>query len=374
MNQEPSGQQDFCPETLITGIGLSCIAGDQPFALFGAVGTDLSGASPNPLLKVAVQGQNGDQPVMSAPVTDLDGIDLPSERMEFLAVSALAKATESLPKDLDYEKLLVVTLRPDEENARGAATSNDQLKQRFRELSPQLNSAEFRFIDQATGATRQLIELCNELATGTWQAVLFGGVDSLVDTVTCTELALIGRIMTAGSTEGLVPGEGAAYLLLQTTETKPAEIMAHIRGASQAEEPHTGKADSQRMTGLATAMEQSLTQGNISANSLSGIVIPFGAETAGSLEWHQTSLKIWPPGPGEPSDETEQPAEQNNHREEMQLHIALGETGAAALPLSLALACARFEFDHPGLKHLLVCDAGDTPFRGAVLLQTGKKG
>ncbi len=374
MEQEPAGQQEPCPESLITGIGLSCIAGDQPFALLGAVGAGLSGARPNPVLQVPVPGQKGEQPVMSAPVADLDGIDHPAERMAILSGLALARAAESLADDMDGEKVLVVTLLPGQDTARGAETRIDELEEVFRGQVPQLNSAVFRFVDRATGSTRPLIEVCRELACGAWQAVLFGGVDSLVDTVSCTELALAGRIMTAGGAEGMVPGEGAAYLVLQPGESETSEALARIAGAFQAEEPHSGQADCQKMTGLASAMEQALGQGNLSANSLCGVVLPFGADTAGSLEWHQASLKLWPAGAGDPPEQARQPSGQESHREEMPLHVALGETGAAAFPLSLALACARFEFAHPKLNSMLVCDAGDSPLRGAVLLQTGKKG
>ncbi len=371
--QEPSAQQLPCPESLITGIGLSCIAGDRPFALLGAVSAGLSGHRPDPVLQVPVPGQKEEQPIMSAAIADLEGIDHPAERMEILASQALAQAVESLPEDIDPEKILVVTLLPGQDTARGAVTRHDQLETTLRDQLPPLHSAIFRFVDMASGPTQQLLEVCIELAAGTWQAVLFGGVDSLVDTVSCTDMALAGRIMTAGSTEGQVPGEGAAYLLLQPGVAKTPGPLARISGAFQTAEPNTGQADSQKMTGLAHAMEQVLGQGNLTANALSGVILPFGAETAGSFEWHQTSLKLWPPGPTATPEETQQLADQENQREEMQLHVALGETGAATLPLSLALACARFEFAHPAVNHLLVCDAGDAPWRGAVLLQTGKK-
>lgn len=372
--QAPAGQQNLCPETLITGVGLCCLAGDQPFALLGAVGAGLCGARPNLALTVPVPGQDGDQPVMSAPVADLEGIDHPAERMDILAGLALCRAVESLPEGIDGERVLVVTLLPGPDAGRGAATSRDRLEETLRAQVPQLNGAEFRFVTVASGPTGRLIELCRELAEGNWQTVLFGGVDSLVDAVSCTDLALAGRIMTAGSTEGQVPGEGAAYLVLQPAHVEPSERMARIGGAAQAEEPNTGKADSHKMAGLATAMEQALGQGKLSADSLDGVIIPFGAETAGTLEWHQASLKLWPPGPGDQPEASLRRQQQATCREEMPLHVALGETGAAAFHLALALACARFEFDHPVVNHLLVCDAGEAPLRGAVLLQAGKKG
>ncbi|MFA5700643.1 MAG: hypothetical protein WC913_05140 [Desulfuromonas sp.] len=370
-------QQGSCPETLLTGIGLSCVTGDQPFALLGAVGTNLSTARPNPLIRVKVPRQESEQPIMSAPLAELEGIELPVARMEILASGALDRASGFLPQVMDSAKVLVVTLLPSRNTARGAAIETDQFQENLCSQIPRLSTAEFRFVDATSGPTQELIECCRELAAGTWQAVLFGGVDSLVDTVSCAELALNGRIMPVGGAEGLVPSEAATYLLLQATDSEAVEVLAQLKGAAQAEELQSGKADRQNMLGQAAAIQAALAQGNLSASALDGVVIPYGNDTASTLEWYQTSQKLWPPGSSAPSEEPESPAgqppERENHREELQLHIALGETGAAALPLSLALGCARFEFHHPRLHHVLVCAAGDAPFRGAVVLQAAGK-
>ncbi len=364
---EPTG----FPETIIAGIGLNCVSGDQPFALLGTVGTDISGARPDPVIKVAVQGGQKEEPAMVARVADLEGIELPAERMEILAAKALSGAAASLPGDVAGEKILVCTLRPGEDCARGSALDAHQLEQPLRSLHPQLQAAEFRFIDSACGPTGQLLTVCNELAAGDWQAVLFGGVDSLVDTVSCHELALAGRLMTDGGTQGLIPGEAAAYLLLLPGGAEPAEKLAYIRGASQAEEPNTGKADCQPMTGLSTAIDQALSQSSCSVSALGGVIIPFGNEISSSLEWHQTTLKHWSPQPGmaESAEKHLPTAEPQAEPEVMSLHITCGDTGAAAFPLSLVLGCARFGFAHPQVDNILVCAAGGEPLRGALLLQ-----
>lgn len=377
VHHQPTVQQKAYPETLVTGIGLSCVVGDQPFALLGAVGTNMSASRPNPLIRVKVPQQESELAVMSAPVAELDGVELAAERMEILASQALDKASEFLPHTLDNSKLLVVTLLPSQGTTRGATTKNSSFRENLASLVPRLSTAEFRFVEASTGSTKQLIEVCGELAAGTWQAMLFGGVDSLVDTVSCTELALNGRIMTVGGSEGLVSGEAATYLLLQAVKSKPAQVLAHITSAAQREEPQSGKADQQMMTGQVAAIQAALGHVDLPASSLDGVILPYGSDTASTLEWHQVTQKIWPPETKEQPEAVEQPTqpplEQKKNREELHLHIAVGETGAATLPLSLALACARFEFHHPSLSYLLVCDGGDALFRGAVLLQTGKK-
>lgn len=60
----------------------------------------------------------------------------------------------------------------------------------------------------------------------------------------------------------------------------------------------------------------------------------------------------------------------------LNLNSVTGETGAAALPLQLALACERFRFEaeiarygFPGPRPALVCEMSDYPGRGALALE-----
>jgi hypothetical protein len=39
------------------------------------------------------------------------------------------------------------------------------------------------------------------------------------------------------------------------------------------------------------------------------------------------------------------------------------------VPLSLVLACARFNFDHPMVNNCLIFEANEFPFRGAIFLE-----
>ncbi len=372
-SKEPAEQLQPCPETWITGLGLNCVAGDQPFALLGAVGAGFCGARPDPVLCVPVPGKDGEQPVLSAPVSALEGIEHPAERMAILAEAALSQAAGTLPDGLTPEKVLVLTLLPDKTTARGSAPRVEALIEALRAAHPSLQQAKFRFVEATAGPVGLLLETCLDLAQGTWDAVIFGGVDSLVDAVSCTELALAERIMSVGSPDGLVPGEGATYLVLQRPAKDQPKANGRakgiIRSAVQAPEPQSGKADSKKMSGQAAAIELALAQAELSAQDLGGVILPLGAETTGALEWYQVTQKIWPPKKPDSPEASEPPAGADNAPEEMLLHIALGELGAAAFALSTALACARFEFEHPAIRNILVCEAADQPLRGALVLQ-----
>lgn len=344
------------PPLAVTGVGVHCVAGDQPFALFGAVGSNISATRLDPLQP----GAGGTAPALVAPVTGLEGVDHPAERLRILTESALAGVLESLPEGVGEGRLLVALLVPAETTSRGEALDWAGLAESLQPLHPALEKAELRFLPPE-GGVHALATLCRELAAGAWDAVLFGGADSLVDPVTCHELAYEGRLLAEGETDGIVPGEAAAFLLLEPAAKVSAgtRVWATIAGAAQHCCEET--ADRER-TALARAMEEAAAQAGLKAAEMRAFALTLSAEKASHLEWHQTAMTLWPPRPPEePWQEPEEP-------EILRLHYALGEVGAAAFPIALVLGCARFEFDHPPLESLLVCEGSDAPVRGAVCL------
>lgn len=343
----------------ICAVGLACAAGDQPFALLGAVGTHLSCAVPHPVLTVG--GMDGEQPpALFAPVPVFDPQEEREERITALASAALASALENGSNFPGGDKILVFTLVPEiaEEDLR-------ELEGTLREENPALQSAAFQFAQTENGGVAALSALRQEVATGKWEVVIFGGVDSLVNATACRDLLQEGRLMTSESFEGIVPGEAAAYLVLQgadSSATPEMKSIATISGTAHAPEPFAGQAQDQKMTGLAQSVEEACRQAGIDLVDLKEIILPFPPESASQLEWHQASVRLWPPRA--PKSRWDRP----QHPEILRLHAALGELGAAALPVALVLGCARFEFDHPPLASILVCEGGDAPVRGAVCL------
>jgi len=341
---------------VVSALGVCCRSGDQPFALFGAVASQMSGAEADAQLSFAAPGGDEAAQALTARVAALGDDEDPHERMGMLAETALGQALESLPEDFDWERLLILTLVPDGCNPR--ALTSPALKQLHMDLSrlrEGLSRAVFRFVSCADGAVSHLQAACGEMKQGTWRAVLFGGMDSLIDLVTCTLLTQDDRIATTHNSEGLVPGEGAAYVLLQQ---EPANApVARLAGLGCAVEPHAGEAADKRMSGLATAITDCLAEQQLSPSSLDCVVAPHDGSLSGALEWHQTVEALFPRREAAPRNF------------EMLLPCrSFGELGAAALPLALVLACARFEFDHPVVRRVMVCEAGDFAQRGAIVL------
>lgn len=344
------------PALQISALGLCCLAGDQPFALLGAVATSLSGARPSTSLSAAGFGPGDESPILRAPISGFEGIDHPGERITLLAASALGQALSALPEGTTWNRILVLTLLPPAASPRGKVLDTPDLEGALRALHPGLRQASIRFVAAEEGAVVQLREVALALAGGRWEAVLFGGADSLVDVVTCSALVREGRILTADGNAGLLPGEGAAYLLLRGDEAGPPG-RRRIAGEGHAPEPHPAAADRCAMTGLPAAVEEALSSAKTDAAAVGAVVLPFGAETSGALEWHQVRQRLWP-NSSTPVDRAE----------ELHPGLVLGELGAAGFPVALVLGWARLDFEHPPVGTVLVCEAGDQPLRGAVLL------
>lgn len=344
----------------ISGIGLCCNTGGEPFALYGAVATHLSGACSHDNIGATPPGDDESAKVQFAPVAGLEGMQTPHGRIAALAKTALSATAGKLSEKMPAEAVLVLTLIPEEETRPGADLDLADLQQELAMCHPGINGSDFHFVRLGQGAVETLQQACVELEEGKWQAILFGGADSMVDVVTLSELARNGNVLLQGGGEGVLPGEGAAYLVLGKQGS--SEYPARIEALSAATEPHHNEAHENKMTGMATAIQSALKEANVTPDKLDSIVLPFGCTMQESLEWHQTLETVWSRREKVPRTfETLLPAG------------TIGTTGAADLPLGLALGCARFKFDFIPAERLIVCEAGNGPQRGAVFLNKSPK-
>jgi 3-oxoacyl-[acyl-carrier-protein] synthase-1 len=281
--------------------------------------------------------------------------------------------------------LIVITVAP-EFVTRFNKIDTEHLQNYLVTEIPRLASATFRILPNTTG-TSALRSSIAELNEGKWQAVIFGGADSLISMEACLKLDEAKCLNTAGKKAGIVPGEGAAFVVLQTndtakTNTTPA--LAYLRGLGVAAEPNARNSDIEATEGLSSAINQAITQAGIAATDIQGIVHNLGAETVHALEWYQTSKKIWPRRISEQQrmavqlGEIEQPDIPDDPIPDTETpYLYMGELGAAAMPMHLATALAWIQYDahqarwgFPVRKHLLVCDTPDALERGALIIST----
>lgn len=342
----------------IRAAGLCCATGNHPYALLGAVGTNLTCAQPLTQMPIVVRGETS-IPIV-APV-DIMTPQLPArQRILRLLQGAVEEAAPGLGHITDEHRLLVHLLLPDTGAPPWKNLDTATLVEIFKGAHPVFQGAEFCFGSTTQGATAQLDESLGALRRGERKAVLFCGVDTLFGVHSITELAVKKRLFTTSRAGGIIPGEGAACLLIEKEAGE--EPLAFLAGLGHAPEPNTGQGAERTMNALHSAIEHAMTKAVLEPNAFECLVQPLGMESADTLEWYQVGSRLWRPKDGDPPQvETLHPFR------------SIGETGAASLPLALALGCARFAFDYPPVENVLVLEAGSSPWRGAVCLKRVKE-
>jgi 3-oxoacyl-[acyl-carrier-protein] synthase-1 len=360
-------------EIVITAESVVTTAGDYSLALFGAVGAAISTAVPSKHLEVRALDGSGAVPVYTAAIDGLKGAD-PKERMAILLSSALSSLLAQVP-EAPGEKILLHCCVPGPKTARGEDIDPTQWKTQLTDLDPRFVALDIRFVPALGNQAEALAQLTRDLSEGKWDKVIFGGVDSLVDVHTCRALA--GRVLVPDAPDGLIPGEAAAFVLLERNAPQRSAPLAHLRAVAHAKEPQSGKADSQTTQGLIQAARAALAQARLSTADIDVAITALGQEQEGHFEWYQLTRALWPHQISEQQrvavqlGEIDEPTIPDDPvPETLRPYFALGEIGAATFPLQLVLACARFEFEHPAAQHALVCETSDEPVRGAVVLTT----
>jgi len=369
----------------ITGYGIACHAGDRTRSLISSILGQMSGAALSDTFKVKSENGGGYTEVRTAPVEEFG--DMPVlDRMYELTTIALTNATAQLPANVKTESLLIVLTVAPEFIMHLMEIDPQYLQSHLEEKIPRLATATFRIQPNTTStSTSALRTAIAELNEGKWQAIIYGGGDSLLSMETCLDLNEQNRLNTVSSNTGLVPGEGAAFVVLQTndtakTNTTPA--LAYLSGLGVAAEPNARNADLAATEGLSSAINQAIAQAGIAATDIQGIVHNLGAETVHAIEWYQTTKKIWPRrvneqqrmavqlGEIEQADMPDDPIPK-----EVLPYKTMGEVGAAALPMQLATALSWIEYDahqsrwgFPVRQHLLVCDTPAVAERGAIVI------
>ena len=362
----------------ITGVGIACHAGEQLYTLISSVIGQMSGTELSDAHKVKSHDDGSKVMTRIAPVTGIDDIRA-KIRMHTLTATALVNAEIELPGSVDIEKLLIVVMLAPELITYDGKLDTEPLKRHLLAETVNLDAATFRFLSHEAFSNSSVLRLSiDELNEGKWDAVIFGGADSLITMETCNKLNEQNRLSTVGRSEGLVPGEAAAFVVLQTRDLalrSSSTIKAYLKGLGVAAEPNARAADTQATAGLASAINQALAQAGIVASDIHGIIHNLGAETVHSFEWYQTTQALWP----RRVSEQQRMAVQNGEIKQADLpddplpetilpYLTMGEVGAAVLPIQLATALSWIEYDvsqsrwgFPIRQHLLVCDTPYNP-------------
>lgn len=179
------------------------------------------------------------------------------------------------------------------------------------------------------------------------EVVLVGGVDSAMDLALMNRLNKDKRLLTGATNQGYVPGEGAAFLLLDT-EVSSREVC--LSGAATAEEPgHLYSEETCKAEGLLSAVARA---GEALGEPAKTVFCGLTGENIAIKEWGITASK----SPLiSPEMLLSHPAEN------------FGDLGAATIPTLVALAVGRLK-EKPSSAPALVWAASDYALRGAVTL------
>ena len=180
-----------------------------------------------------------------------------------------------------------------------------------------LRSASRVFAEGRRGSIRALFAAVNALRSNEFEACYVGGVDSLLDPVLLHELLADGRLHDKAGSDGFTPGEGAAFVKLEMSSSSQQGGM--LLGASLAEDEETpGLA-------LANAATGALRAARLGPSQLTAIVHDGTGESTAAEERAIALTRLGFTGPPPEGFATWAPS------------FSVGETGAAAAPLCLAM-------------------------------------
>lgn len=203
-----------------------------------------------------------------------------------------------------------------------------------------------------------------DLRDGTFTAAVVGGVDSLVEPETVRFFLAQGRLKTPDGRVGFLPGEGAAFLLIEApaaARARGAGVLCSIEAPSLAIEPVTvtarGPCDG---SGLSAAIDATLSRlGDQGAET--GLLLtdlngePYRAEELGyavvrALRHVKAPFRLW--------------------------HAAdcIGDTGAASGAIAACTGARALHRGYARTNHALLCASSDGGLRGAVYLRAPRDG
>ena len=180
-----------------------------------------------------------------------------------------------------------------------------------------LRSASRVFAEGRRGSIRALFAAINALQSGDLEACYVGGVDSLLDPVLLHELLADGRLNDKAGSDGFTPGEGAAFVRIEMTSS--GNQTGILLGATVSEDAETpGLA-------LANAATGALRAARLGPSQLEAIVHDGTGESTAAEERAIALTRLGFTRPPPDQFVTWAPS------------FSVGETGAAAAPLCLAV-------------------------------------
>jgi 3-oxoacyl-[acyl-carrier-protein] synthase-1 len=201
-----------------------------------------------------------------------------------------------------------------------------------------------------------LAHAARHVSEGRVTTALVGGVDSLLRNDVLVRLDEAGRLKSATAADGFLPGEAAAFVVIErlaSARARGARALARLLAAAAADEPTAGTNDPCQGEGL-TAAIRTVTE---EAGGRDGctVVCDLNGERLRALEWALVNARLSHTVRGfvdlwHPAD-------------------CVGDTGAAGGVLSTLWAAKALEQGYAAPAHILLWGASDGPTRAAAWLE-----
>ena len=360
----------------IAATGVYCFTGDEPFMLFGAVASNMCFSRPDPILEAPALNGDGFDPIVKCEIDDFVDAE-PDERMRNCVLHAIDSVLHNYDVNIDtIEKILLHIVVPTQGEARNQQLMLDEWQEMIIMSNYFHDNVVIRFSLSGESTARQLITVSEEIDNGTWDLVLFGAVDSLVDEITCQRLARDYRVQTTKAADGVVPGEAAAFVLLRKTSEKNASGI-HIKSIAALDELDAIDADMTHKQTLGNTIALAAKNATIAVDDIETLIVPHGTETTSMMEWNQTLHRIWPNMLSEEKRLAMQLGEidspelsSRSYPEELNPIFSYGDMGVANVLVSLVLSVARFNYHMPAITKCMICDMGNSAGRGAIYIES----
>lgn len=200
-------------ELAITAYGLKTVAGNQDFALFGAVAAMLTTGQEDTEQYVPSRSGDGVDPSLTAANPKFANLN-PENRIYIGLLISIVESTNFLIENhLEHEKHILLIVLPASNFERRNYINTDEWKKNLSQQLRQFTNLVFVFINADDNVTKNLQSACAALNDGVIESVIFAGSGSLLDEITCQELIAQNRLCSTTISDGVIPGEAAASVV-----------------------------------------------------------------------------------------------------------------------------------------------------------------
>ena len=198
-----------------------------------------------------------------------------------------------------------------------------------------------------------LRQAAKDLLAGDVDVALVGGVDSLIRRDVLVALDRSGALRSSTRPQGVIPGEAAAFFVLERAAGAGDRALAHLANVVTTEEPTTGTEDPNIAAGLTAALHRVRRRG-APMTSPPLTISDLNGDRYRAIEWVMASMRAF----------------SDLHGDEPLWHPAdcIGDTGAASGAISIVWAVTAFGKGYAPSSQILTWGASDGPLRGAALL------